>query len=172
VALAGHEGRAEIEVGLERVVSRAAQGDVGGAVIASKPEGSEVMELQPLARRAAPSLAVAKGAPLLVADPDRALDRVRDPARRRRRVGLLGRLARRLRAREASPLELADQQRHRAVEHRTEIAIRDLMAQQRPRPLDLAVKVRAGRELHPVPRWRDGRHHVRPASRPRRDERG
>ena len=129
------------------------------------------MKLQPLASRAAPSLAVAEGALLLVADPHRALDRIRNRPRRRRRVALSGRLARCLRGGEASPLELADQQRHGAVEHRTEVAIGDPMAQQRPRPLDLAVKVLAGRELHPIPCWRDRHHHVRPASRPRRGER-
>jgi len=78
----GHDGTAIVQFGLIGIVQLAHQADVGLAVITALPERDDVVELEPLARGAAPSLQVAEGALSAVARPDQAPDWVGNMPRR------------------------------------------------------------------------------------------
>ena len=115
----------------------------------------------------APALVVVECALSADSPPDLALDRGRDVPRRGRRIDIGCALSRRRRRREAHPLQLTDQEAHRPIEHRRQIAVGDLMAQHGACALDLPMKLLVGRELHPVSIG-SRRHHDRGRCRRRR----
>src|SRR6266545_3861436 len=162
--VSGHEGGTVVELCLIAIVHGAGQNEVALAVITALAERYDVVKLESVARGTTSSLAVAERALATVAGPYGAPDRARNPPRRRGRIDFARLLARGRRGGESGPLEIAEENGHRAIDDRGQIAVGDLMAQKGLGAGDLVVELPVGGELDLVSR-RPDRSHDRRRSR-------
>ena len=152
-ALLTHERGTERLLGRVLVVRPAAQPEVFNSRPAAPRDRLHVVELES-ATRAAPSSGFAHeaaGAPIAL--PHCALHRRRNvtPGCRAPR-----RVRRPLRRSELPPLQPLDQQPKRHLSHRSQISIRYLVSQERPRVLQILVCAPAHRQMQRHPIMRDG----------------
>jgi hypothetical protein len=118
---------------------------------ASHPEGIPVVILELMALGASPSFTFDEAALALVAKIDGSTNRGRDVPRGRLGIRLLQRLPRSARLGKSSRLEALPQLPDRLADDRAEVAVGELVAQESPKPFEVAVKLLPGRELDLVP---------------------